>query len=71
MSLMTIQCPECREDRLFEQPHPAGAGCGRDGECAELACVECGTALFSGALPIMVGTAGVPRARPQRPERAA
>ena len=22
MSLMTLHCPECREDRLFERPHP-------------------------------------------------
>jgi hypothetical protein len=23
MSLMTLHCPECCEDRLFERPHPA------------------------------------------------
>jgi hypothetical protein len=81
MSLMTLHCPECGEDRLFERPYPvechgtaeqpdrAAAG---TGEGTELACVECGTAVYSGfALPIMVGVPGPARARRHLPGRAA
>jgi hypothetical protein len=98
MSHMTLHCPECREDRLFERPHPTAerhdsAAERRDhaqrhdlveplverpdgedgsGECAEFACVECGTALFAGfALPIMVGTPGHTRAQRRPRGRAA
>jgi hypothetical protein len=101
VSLMTLHCPECREDRLFERPHPAAerhdsAAEGRDAQChdpaeypaeypaghpdgdrgsgegTELACVECGTAVFAGfALPIMVGTAEHTRSRRHPPGRAA
>ncbi len=38
-------CPSCRAERPFEAP-PCPDGHGAD--CAELACVECGTALLVG-----------------------
>ena len=69
LSLVTRDCPECRGDRLFEQPHGIGGSCPDtpDGECPEWACTECGTALLAGfPLP----QAAPPRWQPQ-PERVA
>jgi hypothetical protein len=44
-------CPECGEDRLFEQPHPADCPDTVDGECPEWACTVCGTALITAVTP--------------------
>jgi hypothetical protein len=74
MSLMTLHCPECHDDRLFEPPHDRGACPDRTdsplGCCPELACTGCGTAMIVG---FAVPTAGPWAAggRPQCPERAA
>jgi hypothetical protein len=40
-------CPECDEDRLFEQPHLTDCPDTPDGECPEWACVACGTAVLA------------------------
>jgi hypothetical protein len=66
MSLMTLDCPECHEERLFESPHdPANCpdqAASPAGECPELACVDCGATLAAGfAVP-----PGIPQ-REQRP----
>lgn len=77
MSLMTLYCPECRQDRLFERPHDGAEGhdpaeCpdradSPDGRCPELACIDCGAALYAGfAVPITVGTAAVCQHSPGR-----
>ncbi len=76
MSLMTLRCPECREERLFERPHDVAECPDRadstDGLCPELACIECGTAFLVGfAVPITVGTRAVAVLRQHSPERAA
>jgi hypothetical protein len=41
--LIVLYCPTCGGERLAETP-PCADGHGRD--CAERACVECGTALL-------------------------
>jgi hypothetical protein len=43
-------CPECAEDRLFEQYHGVPGDCPdtADGGCPEWGCTACGTALFVG-----------------------
>ncbi|MGE5290526.1 MAG: hypothetical protein ACM3ML_25715 [Micromonosporaceae bacterium] len=76
MSLMTLDCPECHEERPFEALHDP-ADCpdrtaSPDGECPELACVECGAGLFWGfAIPQDTTlTAGTPGASPSRPPQA-
>jgi hypothetical protein len=76
MSLIALQCPECREERLFERPHTLAACPDRadspDGLCPELACVDCGTALLVGfARPITVGTQPVAVGPRHSPVRAA
>ncbi len=76
MSLMTLHCPECREDRPFERPHdPAECPDRADSPdclCPELACVDCGTALLVGfAVPITVGTRMIAHPRRHSPGRAA
>jgi hypothetical protein len=40
-------CPECGQDRLFEQPHMADCPDTPDGECPEWGCTACGTALIA------------------------
>ncbi len=84
MSLMTLDCPGCHDERQFEPPHDQ-AGCpdradSPPGGCPELACVDCGTALMVGfATPrstlSVVGPHGAEADRPHRskqsPERAA
>jgi hypothetical protein len=82
MSLMTLRCPQCHEDRPFERPHPAGAhvlAASHDvaeahdlADCPELACAECGTAVFSGCVPpITAGAAEFAGAQRRGPGRAA
>jgi hypothetical protein len=84
MSLMTLDCPECHEERLFEPPHnPASCpdqAASPAEECPEVACVECGTALTLGfAIPPGIpqreqrprSTKGPRRTPPRRPQRAA
>ena len=50
MSEMFRHCPECGEDRLFQQHHGLPGGCpdAPDGECPEWACTSCGSALLAG-----------------------
>lgn len=48
MSELYRDCPECGEDKLFEQPHWADCPDAPDGECPEWACTACGTALITG-----------------------
>lgn len=48
MSELYRDCPECGEERLFEQPHSADCPDTPDGECPEWACTACGTALIAG-----------------------
>lgn len=47
----TRYCPQCREDRLFDQPHETGRCPDTGGECPELACTECGLALIVAPAP--------------------
>lgn len=47
-------CPDCGDERPFEQP-PCADGHGPD--CAEWVCVDCGTALWIGG-PVLVLEAG-------------
>jgi hypothetical protein len=74
MSLITRHCPHCQDDRPFEHPHEP-ASCpdlsdSPDGDCPELACVGCGTALVAGlAVPGLAWPAVGSRA--DSPERAA
>ncbi len=76
MSLLTLHCPQCREERPFERPHHP-AECGDladspDGLCPELACTECGAALLVGfAAPIPVSARPGSEGRPHTPVRAA
>jgi hypothetical protein len=76
MSLVTMYCHECREERLFERPHDAAEcpdrACSPDGLCPELACIGCGAALVVGfAVPITVRTSAAGAPGRHRPERAA
>jgi hypothetical protein len=43
-------CPECRGERLFEQPHAVAGSCpdAVDGCCAEWCCTGCGAAMLIG-----------------------
>jgi hypothetical protein len=43
-------CPDCGQDRRFEQPHPASGECpdASDGSCPEWLCTGCGAAWLSG-----------------------
>lgn len=80
MSLMTLHCPECRDDRMFEPPHdPAACPDRADSPCLgcpELACIDCGTAMMVGfavpAVPLVPAAARSAADRlHRRPERAA
>jgi hypothetical protein len=42
-----LDCPECGDVRLFEQPHPGVCPDTADGECPEWACTCCGAALIT------------------------
>ena len=46
-------CPDCGQDRIFEQPHSLGGGCldSADGYCPEWLCVDCSTGLLIGFIP--------------------
>lgn len=44
-------CPECGQERVFEQPHPVACPDVPDGICPEWACTVCGTALIMALLP--------------------
>ena len=50
MSQPFRHCPECGEDRLFEQHHADAGSCPDvpHGCCPEWACTACGAALLSG-----------------------
>ena len=52
------ECPECGDEKLFEQPHLTDCPDAPDGDCPELACTECGAALILAAAPV---TAASPR----------
>jgi hypothetical protein len=49
MSQVFRQCPECGGETLFEQYHELPGTCpdSPQGECPELACSVCGTALLA------------------------
>jgi hypothetical protein len=49
--LTTLPCPTCGVDTDFEQPPCADGHTDEGGECPEWVCVDCGTALVSGAAP--------------------
>jgi hypothetical protein len=60
-ALLLLYCPTCGDERLAEAP-PCPDGHGPD--CAERACVECGTALLVDApLFATVRSTGRPTAR--------
>ena len=44
MSTLVLFCESCRAEREFEQPLCSDD---HDGECPDLACVECGLAVFA------------------------
>jgi hypothetical protein len=50
MSQQFRHCPECGEDRLFDQHHADPGSCpdSPDGCCPEWACTACGAALLAG-----------------------
>jgi uncharacterized protein (DUF983 family) len=50
MSQTFRHCPECGDDRLFEQHHADPGSCpdSPDGYCPEWACADCGAALLEG-----------------------
>ena len=76
MSQLTMHCPDCREERLFERPHDPvecpDLADSPDGCCPELACVECGAAVLAGfAVPIAMSTQPLSRSPQDSPARAA
>jgi hypothetical protein len=75
MSLMTLDCPECHEERLFEPPHDPASCPDRvdspEGGCPELACAECGAALAVGFADPRCAHASQSHGPEQSPERAA
>lgn len=62
MSPRFRSCPDCGDERQFEQFHGDPGTCpdSLDGECPEWGCTECGTAVLSGPVP---GLAGRPALR--------
>ena len=52
-------CPDCGDDRRFEQYHGVPGTCpdSPDGECPEWACTECGTAVLTGPVSGLTGQA--------------
>ena len=77
MSLVTLHCPDCQDERPFERPHDPASCPDRaytpDGDCPELACVDCGAALLTAtfAIPVQVRNQAADPARQHSPERAA
>ena len=74
MDLTMRYCPECREERLFDQPHQSGScpDAGDElGECPELACTGCGLALVIAFAAPAPATQALDAGRHRRPERAA
>jgi uncharacterized Zn finger protein len=51
MSDLYRDCPQCGQERMFEQPHSARCPDVADGICPELACTVCGTALIVAVTP--------------------
>ena len=51
MTQVTRHCPDCDQDRPFEQHHDLPGQCPDtpDGECPEWSCTACGAALLIGA----------------------
>ena len=52
MESRTEHCPTCDDVREFVQPPCIDGHTADGGECPEWACVDCGTALMIGALPL-------------------
>jgi hypothetical protein len=52
---MIRHCPDCGQDRTFEQPHPQGGECpdSPDGYCPEWLCTDCGAALLTDFIPYL------------------
>jgi hypothetical protein len=48
MAQLTRYCPECSEERPFEQFHPTGCPDVPDGDCPEWGCTACGDAVIIG-----------------------
>jgi hypothetical protein len=50
---MIRHCPDCGQDRPFEQCHPQDGSCpdGVDGCCPEWLCADCGVGLLIGFVP--------------------
>ena len=63
MSQSYWDCPECGQNRPFEQPHETGCPDAADGQCPEWACVACGTALI---VPLLVRAAAPIALQPVR-----
>ncbi len=61
MSRLYRFCPDCQEERLFEQYHHAPGECpdSPDGQCPEWSCTDCGAALLTGPVSWLDG--GRPR----------
>lgn len=62
---MIRHCPDCGQDRPFEQPHPGAGGCpdAPGGSCPEWSCADCGTGLLIGFIPYLRGAAEAERSR--------
>jgi hypothetical protein len=55
MMEMIRHCPDCAQDRPFEQPHPFGGQCpdSPDDSCPEWLCTDCGAAWLIGLRPYL------------------
>jgi hypothetical protein len=52
-------CPDCRQDRSFEQHHGQDGWCSDSPDqcCPEWHCVACGAGLLLGDIPVVSGVA--------------
>jgi hypothetical protein len=52
---MIRHCPDCGQDRPFEQPHPFTGECpdAPDDVCPEWLCADCGAAVLTGFMPYL------------------
>ena len=54
MESRTWPCPSCGDERVFVQPPCIDGHTGDGGECPEWACADCGAALLTGDVPVVV-----------------
>lgn len=59
-------CPDCEQDRPFEQYHPQSCPDAPDGQCPEWACTVCGAAFIVGFVPYAEVSGEIAEGRPVR-----